>query len=216
MRYFFYLAIFSLIFSCQKEEKCLESFNDIYLKRYSLWFNFEKDEENLIGYDNYTIDSYKKSRKELNDSLKLTIDCALKENQDNEILYIYKMKSLFLNDQLKEISVFFDRLDSKKINKNIYFQLSLYKTLANEILDKKLKISEYQALKKIWTDENLEKTTKNKTTNIFLEYLIENEKEKFLKNIEKDGNFNIEEFCTKSREEIIKNIMIRADNFVFD
>lgn len=212
----FVIVIF-LFFSCNKKNtNCLDVFNELYVDRYSLWFNFEKDEENLIGYDNHTIDVYKARKKEINDSLSLMIDCALKENQDNEVLYIYKMKSLFLNDQLREISIFFNGLNHKKISKIELFQLSLYEILSDEILNKKIKIAEYQKLKKIWVENNLEEITENYTINIVLDYLIDDNKEKFFKNLERQGIFDVEEISDKNREEIIKNIMVRADGFVFD
>lgn len=211
-----YTLMVFLCFSCNKENKnCLDEFNELYVDRYSLWFNFEKDEENLVGYDNHTIDLYKVRKKEINDSLSLMIDCALKENQDNEVLYIYKMKSLFLNDQLREISIFFNGLNHKKISKIALFQLSLYEILSDEILNKKIKIAEYQKLKKIWVENNLEEITENHTINIVLDYLIDDNKENFFKNLERQGIFDVEEISDKNREEIVKNIMVR-DGFVFD
>lgn len=211
----FVIVIF-LFFSCNKKNtNCLDVFNELYVDRYSLWFNFEKDEENLVGYDNHTKDLYKKRKKELNDSLTLMIDCSLKENTDNELLYLYKMKTLFLNHQLKGISIFFNELNKKKLSKNIYFQLLLYKTLSNEIIDKEIKVAEYQKLKKIWIENNLE-NIENNTISFLLEYLINDNKEEFFRNIEAQGVFDIEEISTKNREGIIKNIMVRADGFIFD
>lgn len=211
----FVIVIF-LFFSCNKKNtNCLDVFNELYVDRYSLWFNFEKDEENLVGYDNHTKDLYKKRKKELNDSLTLMIDCSLKENTDNELLYLYKMKTLFLNHQLKEISIFFNELSKNKLSKNIYFQLLLYKTLSNEIIDKEIKVAEYQKLKKIWIENNLE-SIENNAISFLLEYLIDDNKEEFFRNIEAQGVFDIEEISTKNREGIIKNIMVRADGFIFD
>lgn len=211
----FVIVIF-LFSSCNKKNtNCLDVFNELYVDRYSLWFNFEKDEENLVGYDNHTKDLYKKRKKELNDSLTLMIDCSLKENTDNELLYLYKMKTLFLNHQLKEISIFFNELNKKKLSENIYFQLLLYKTLSNEIIDKEIKVMEYQKLKKIWIENNLE-NIENNAISFLLEYLINDNKEEFFRNIEAQGVFDIEEISTKTREDIIKNIMVRADGFIFD
>lgn len=211
----FVIVIF-LFSSCNKKNtNCLDVFNELYVDRYSLWFNFEKDEENLVGYDNHTKDLYKKRKKELNDSLTLMIDCSLKENTDNELLYLYKMKTLFLNHQLKEISIFFNELNKKKLSENIYFQLLLYKTLSNEIIDKEIKVAEYQKLKKIWIENNLE-NIENNAISFLLEYLINDNKEEFFRNIEAQGVFDIEEISTKTREDIIKNIMVRADGFIFD
>lgn len=211
----FVIVIF-LFFSCNKKNtNCLDVFNELYVYRYSLWFNFEKDEENLVGYDNHTKDLYKKRKKELNDSLTLMIDCSLKENTDNELLYLYKMKTLFLNHQLKEISIFFNEINKNKLSENIYFQLLLYKTLSNEIIDKEIKVAEYQKLKKIWIENNLE-NIENNTISFLLEYLIDDNKEEFFRNIEAQGVFDIEEISTKNREGIIKNIMVRADGFIFD
>lgn len=207
------LILIFILFSCKKEDKnCLESFNRLYEKRYSLWFHFEKNEEyRNVGYDNFSIQKYQKGRKNLNDSLSLIVDCAIKENQNNEILLLYKMKTLFLNDKLKEITIFFNRLEKKKLSENFYFQLSLFNVLATELLDKKMKIKEYENLKKIY----FEQKNKNASTEILLDYLINNDKEKFLEKIKNKG-FDIEEIQNKNREEMIKNLMIRADNFIFD
>ncbi|MDO5615764.1 MAG: hypothetical protein Q4G16_06215 [Cruoricaptor ignavus] len=72
------LSIFFILFSCKKKEiNCHEKFQDLYLKRWTLWFGSEKTSG--ISYTNFTEKEYQLLKKQINDSLQITIDCALKK-----------------------------------------------------------------------------------------------------------------------------------------
>lgn len=211
-------GMFFIMFSCnKKDENCHEKFQDFYLDRYALWLGYENTPDIVyeLPHDlpEYSL-GYDKLIKQTNDSLSFFIDCAIEQNPKNEILYLYKMKQLYLSDKLAEIPVFFEKLDKKEINSYIDFQLSLYESLSKELYIREPPKEDYKRLKKEIIDKKL--NTENRTTEYFLNYLINNDKKEFINSIEKQTEFDISEIEFFRREDIIKNVMVRGDSFVFD
>ncbi|QOR73757.1 hypothetical protein IMZ16_09640 [Cruoricaptor ignavus] len=79
------------------------------MKRYSLWMTF--DRTGINSNSNFSSEDYKKLKKQLNDSLQITIDCALENDKKNELFYLYKMKQLYLADKLYEVKPFLKTVD---------------------------------------------------------------------------------------------------------
>lgn len=201
---------------CKKKEvNCLEKFQDIYIKRYSLWMAFDK--YGLLSNNNFTEPQFKKLRREANDSLQITINCALEKDKKNEILYLYKMKQLYLADKLKDIDPFLKTIDRKIVKDDIYFQLSLYSVLCKELQTKQKPIEEYKNLFKSYPPK-LNPVYKDRAIVEFLDYLINNNIEEFKKKmLEKYPTSNsMSMLYENDRQSIIKEMMVRGDNLVFD
>lgn len=210
----FILSFFFILVNCKKEENnCYEKFQNLYLTRASLWFDFEKEEGKT--YNNFSTEEYKKLRKQTNDSLAITIDCAMKQNEKNEILYIYKMKQLYLADKLDEISPFLKTIDRKIVKDDIYFQLSLYSLLCQELSTKKQPKEGYKELLILYSP-NLNPVYKDRAIKEFLIYLIDNNIEEFKVKLEAKYPDSYPILSEDNRESIIEEIMMRGDYLVFD
>ncbi|WP_374461686.1 hypothetical protein [Chryseobacterium taeanense] len=219
MKYYTKILISSMLFlflGCKKNEvNCTDEFYKLYEKRWSLWFGFEKI--GVVSNDNFSASEYNKLRKQTNDSLQITIDCALENDKKNEILYLYKMKQLFLADKLNEVNPFLKTVDRKIVKDDIYFQLSLYSMLCKELLTNQKPIDEYKILLKSYSPK-LNPVYKDRAIKEFLDYLIDDNIEEFKKNMLKkyptSNSMSLQD--ENSRESIIKDIMMRGDNLVFD
>lgn len=212
----FILSVLFLLTSCKKKEiNCHEKFQDLYLKRYTLWFGSERTPG--VIYNNFSTEEYKKLRKETNDSLQITIDCALENDKKNEILYLYKMKQLYLSDKLNEVNPFLKTIDRKIVKDDIYFQLSLYSLLCEELLTKKKPIEKYKTLLKSYSPK-LNPVYNERAIEEFLNYLIDDNIEEFKKKmLEKYPTSNsMSVQYENDRQSIIKEMMVRGDNLVFD
>lgn len=210
----FILSFFFILVNCKKEENnCYEKFQNLYLTRASLWFDFEKEEGKT--YNNFSTEEYKKLRKQTNDSLAITIDCAMKQNEKNEILYIYKMKQLYLADKLDEISPFLKTINRKIVKDDIYFQLSLYSLLCQELSTKKQPKEGYKELLILYSP-NLNPVYKDRAIKEFLIYLIDNNIEEFKVKLEAKYPDSYPILSEDNRESIIEEIMMRGDYLVFD
>lgn len=210
----FILSFFFILVNCKKEENnCYEKFQNLYLTRASLWFDFEKEEGKT--YNNFSTEEYKKLRKQTNDSLAITIDCAMKQNKKNEILYIYKMKQLYLADKLDEISPFLKTINRKIVKDDIYFQLSLYSLLCQELSTKKQPKEGYKELLILYSP-NLNPVYKDRAIKEFLIYLIDNNIEEFKVKLEAKYPDSYPILSEDNRESIIEEIMMRGDYLVFD
>lgn len=212
---FFTGFLFSVI-SCKKDSvNCEKKFGDLFIKRYSLWMAFE--EIGVTSNDNFTEKEYKKLRKETNDSLQITIDCAMEQDKNNEILYLYKMKQLYLSDKLNEVEPFLKTVDRKIVKDDIYFQLSLYSLLCKELLTRQKPIGEYKTLMKSYSPK-LNPVYKDRAIEEFLDYLISDNLEEFKKKmLEKYTVSNSMSMQYENdRQSIIREMMVRGDNLVFD
>lgn len=197
------LSVSFLLVNCRKEENnCYEKFQDLYLKRYSLWMAF--DRIGVESNNNFSTKDYKKIKKQLNDSLQITIDCALENDKKNELLYLYKMKQLYLADKLDEVKPFLKTVDRDVVKDDIYFQLSLYSLLCQELSTKRQPKEEYKKLLSLYSPD-LNPVYKDRAIKEFLIYLIDN---------------NIEEFKVKLKakypvsnpilSEIIEKVLLRT------
>lgn len=216
-RYLYTLSAFFLFISCNKKKiNCEEKFNLLYEKRFSLWYAMDRNE--IKSNDNFTEKEYQNLKKGINDSLQITIDCALEMDKKNQILYLYKMKQLYLSGKLNSINSFFKTIDKKLINKDIYFQLSLYNFLSLELLSGNKQIIEYNRLKEYYFVNKINIEYKNRATEEFLNYLIKDNIDSFKLNLlKKYPNSNSMSLqYENNRQSIIKEIMIRGDGLVFD
>lgn len=210
----FILIIFSF-FSCKKKNiDCDKKFGDLYLKRYSLWMAF--DRINIQSNDNFSREEYQKLRKQTNDSLQMMIDCAIMQNKNNEILYLYKMKQLFLCDKKEEIAAFFKTIDRKIVKDDMYFQMNLYSVLCEELSTKKAPIEKYKILLKTYSPK-LNPVYKDRAFKEFLTYLINDDYQEFNKSLEdKYPDVTSVLLNENEREKIIKDIIMRGDFLIFD
>lgn len=212
----FILSILLLFSCCKKNENnCYKKFQDLYLKRYSLWFDFERNPN--ASYNNFTEEEYIKLRKQTNDSLKITIDCAIENDKKNELFYLYKMKQLYLADKLEDVSPFLKTVDRKIVKDDIYFQLSLYSFLCKELMTKQKPTEEYKILLKSYSPK-LNPVYKERAIEEFLNYLIDNDIDEFKKKmLEKYSISNSMSMqYEQSRKAIIIDMMMRGDRLVFD
>jgi hypothetical protein len=212
----FILSVFFLLINCKKEENnCYEKFQDLYLKRYTLWFGSERTKG--VVYDNFSKAEYEKQKEQINDSLQITIDCALENDKKNELFYLYKMKQLFFADKLNEVSPFLKTVDRKIVKDDIYFQLSLYSLLCKELLTKQKPIEEYKNLLKSYSPK-LNPIYNERAIEEFLNYLVNDNIEEFKKKmLEKYPTSNSMSMQYENdRKSIIKEMMVRGDNLVFD
>ncbi len=208
-----YLILFTIL-SCEKnEDNCYEKFQDLYLKRYSLWMAF--DRIGVESNNNFSAKDYKKIKKQLNDSLQITIDCALKNNKENEIMYIYKMKQLFLTDHLDETEFFLKTVDRSIVKDDIYFQLQLFSLLCKELSTQKAPIGDYKNLLKTYS-LNLNSVYNNRALEAFLTYLIDNKADEFKNKLEKKYPTSNPILTEYNRKNIIENMMMRGDMLIFD
>lgn len=93
-KHVFTCSVFFIFISCNKRDKdCYEKFQDLYLKRYTLWFGSENHLEIKPEIPNESIE-YDELIKQTNDSLQIMLDCAIKQNPKNEMLYLYKKATL--------------------------------------------------------------------------------------------------------------------------
>lgn len=212
----FTISLFFLLLNCKKDESgCYEKFQDLYLKRSSLWISF--DRLGIQSNNNFTEKEYRKLRKKINDSLEITIDCALENDKKNKIFYLYKMKQLFLADKLENVSPFLKTVDRKTVKDDIYFQLSLYSLLCKELITRQKPTEEYKTLLKSYSPK-LNPVYKDRAIEEFLNYLIDDNidmfKKKMLKKYPTSNSMSIK--YEKDRLSIIKEMMTRGDNLVFD
>ncbi|AZI39193.1 hypothetical protein [Epilithonimonas vandammei] len=210
------ISVLLLLTNCKKDEiDCQKQFYDLYTKRYSLWIAMDKNE--ILSNDNFTEKEYNALKNNINDSLQITVDCALKNDRKNEILYLYKMKQLFLSNQLKEVSPFLKTVDKNIVKEDIYFQLSLFDVLCKELLLNRIQIKEYTNLQKYYY-QKLNVQYKDRAIKEFLNYLINDNIEDFKKDMKKkypnSSSMSLEN--ESNRQSIIKEIMVRGDNLVFD
>lgn len=217
----FILSLLLLLAGCKKSEKtkefdCKQKFYKLFLHRYSLWFNFESQPG---IYDNFPEEKYKELRKKDNDSLSLTISCALKKDSTDQLLYVYKMRQLFMSDSLSGINQFFNKLDESRFRKGMYFQLSLYNTLSKELETGNRQTDEYKKLLDYYHSNKLNKQYGTKATEEFLDYLIDNDLRSLKKKILKKYQTYVEilpQSGEETRVSIMKDVMTRLDGFVFD
>lgn len=208
------LCIFFLFLSCKKnEEKCYEKFQDLYLKRYSLWMVF--DRTGINSNSNFSSEDYKKLKKQLNDSLQITIDCALENDKKNELFYLYKMKQLYLADTLYEVKPFLKTVDRDIVKDDIYFQLSLFNLLCQELYLKQQPTQEYIKLLNSYSP-TLNPIYKDRAIQEFLNYLINNNTEEFKTKLKAKYPSSNSILFENDRERIIKDIMMRGDMLIFD
>ena len=213
------LIIVLLLFSCKKQEKkedCLEKFQDLYLKRYSLWFHFESTIEEM-EYENFSFEKYQKEKDILGDSLSIFIDCAIKQNKEKEILYLYKMKQLYLSGKLGETKAFLKTVDRKIVKEDIYYQLSLYSTLCKELNEDKIPIEEYKLLLKQYSP-TLNPAYEERAIELFLLYLVTDDLYEFRKKLQNkySNSSSILPEHLNDRKKVIENIMMRGDMLIFD
>ncbi len=212
---FFISFLFSII-SCKKDTiNCDEKFGNLYIKRYSFWVAF--DRIGVTSNDNFSREQYTKLRKQVNDSMSIMIDCALEQNKNSEILYLYKMKQLFLVDKLNEVEPFLKTVDRKIVKDDIYFQLSLYSLLCKELLTGHKPVEEYKNLLKSYSPK-LNPVYNERAHEEFLNYLIDDNLEEFekkmLKRYPTTSDMSME--YGDNRLSIIKEMMMRGDNLIFD
>lgn len=208
------LSLFFLFVNCKKEENnCYEKFQNLYLTRISLWFDFEKEEGKT--YNNFSTEEYRKLRRQTNDSLQITIDCALENDKKNEILYLYKMKQLYLADKLDEVKPFLKTVDRDVVKDDIYFQLSLYSLLCQELSTKRQPKEEYKKLLILYSPD-LNPVYKDRAIKEFLIYLIDNNIEEFKIKLKAKYPVSNPILSEDNRESIIEDIMMRGDMLVFD
>ncbi|WKS95299.1 hypothetical protein [Riemerella columbina] len=206
--------IFFTLLSCKKnEENCYEKFQDLYLKNHSLWMTFDR-----IGVESnsdFSNEDYKKIKKQLNDSLQITIDCALKNYKENEVLYLYKMKQLFLTGRLDEAETFLNTIDRRIVKDDIYFQLQLFSLLCKELSTQKAPIDDYKKLLKTYSPD-LNPAYKDRAFEAFLTYLIDNRTGEFKEKLEAKYPTSNPILTEYTRKNIIKDIMMRGDMLIFD
>ncbi len=207
--------MFFIFISCNKKDKeCYEKFQDLYLKRYTLWFGSESHPEIKLGIPNESIE-YDELIKQTNDSLQIMLDCAIKQNPKNEMLYLYKMKQLYLAGKLKDTDSFLKTVDKEIVKQDMYFQMSLFSTLCQELDENKIPIEDYKLLLKQYSPD-LNPVYKERAFELFLSYLITNNLDEFKKELQKKYSKTILPEDLNDRKRIIENIMMRGDRLIFD
>lgn len=213
--YIFTCSVFFIFLGCNKKDKdCYEKYQDLYLKRYNLWFGSENHPEIKPEIPNESIE-YDELIKQTNDSLQIMLDCAIKQNPKNEMLYLYKMKQLYLAGKLKDTSSFLKTVDKEIVKQDMYFQMSLFSTLCRELDENKIPIEDYKLLLKQYSP-NLNPVYKERAFELFLSYLITNNLDKFKKELQKKYSKTILPEDLDDRKRIIENIMMRGDRLIFD
>lgn len=214
-KYVFTCSVFFIFMSCNKKDKdCYEKYQDFYLKRYTLWFGSESHPEIKLGIPNESIE-YDELIKQTNDSLQIMLDCAIKQNPKNEMLYLYKMKQLYLAGKLKDTSSFLKTVDKEIVKQDMYFQMSLFSTLCRELDENKIPIEDYKLLLKQYSP-NLNPVYKERAFELFLSYLITNNLDEFKKELQNKYSKTILPEDLNDRKRIIENIMMRGDKLIFD
>ena len=214
-KHVFTCSVFFIFISCNKRDKdCYEKFQDLYLKRYTLWFGSENHLEIKPEIPNESIE-YDELIKQTNDSLQIMLDCAIKQNPKNEMLYLYKMKQLYLAGKLKDTSSFLKTVDKEIVKQDMYFQMSLFSTLCRELDENKIPIEDYKLLLKQYSPD-LNLVYKERAFELFLSYLITNNLDKFKKELQKKYSKTILPEDLNDRKRIIENIMMRGDRLIFD
>lgn len=214
-KHVFTCSVFFIFISCNKRDKnCYEKFQDLYLKRYTLWFGSENHLEIKPEIPNESIE-YDELIKQTNDSLQIMLDCAIKQNPKNEMLYLYKMKQLYLAGKLKDTDSFLKTVDKEIVKQDMYFQMSLFSTLCRELDENKIPIEDYKLLLKQYSP-NLNPVYKERAFELFLSYLITNNLDKFKKELQKKYPKTILPEDLNDRKRIIENIMMRGDRLIFD
>ena len=214
-KHVFTCSVFFIFISCNKKDKdCYEKYQDLYLKRYTLWFGSESHPEIKLGIPNESIE-YDELIKQTNDSLQIMLDCAIKQNPKNEMLYLYKMKQLYLAGKLKGTSSFLKTMDKEIVKQDLYFQMSLFSTLCQELDENKIPIEDYKLLLKQYSPD-LNPVYKERAFELFLSYLITNNLDEFKKELQKKYSKTILPEDLNDRKRIIENIMMRGDRLIFD
>ena len=214
-KHVFTCSVFFIFISCNKKDKeCYEKFQDLYLKRYTLWFGSENHLEIKPEIPNESIE-YDELIKQTNDSLQIMLDCAIKQNPKNEMLYLYKMKQLYLAGKLKDTDSFLKTVDKEIVKQDMYFQMSLFSTLCRELDENKIPIEDYKLLLKQYSP-NLNPVYKERAFELFLSYLITNNLGEFKKELQKKYSKTILPEDLNDRKRIIENIMMRGDRLIFD
>ena len=214
-KHVFTCSVFFIFISCNKKDKeCYEKFQDLYLKRYTLWFGSENHLEIKPEIPNESIE-YDELIKQTNDSLQIMLDCAIKQNPKNEMLYLYKMKQLYLAGKLKDTDSFLKIVDKEIVKQDMYFQMSLFSTLCRELDENKIPIEDYKLLLKQYSPD-LNLVYKERAFELFLSYLITNNLDEFKKELQKKYSKTILPEDLNDRKRIIENIMMRGDRLIFD
>ena len=214
-KHVFTCSVFFIFISCNKRDKeCYEKFQDLYLKRYTLWFGSENHPEIKPETPNESIE-YDELIKQTNDSLQIMLDCAIKQNPKNEMLHLYKMKQLYLAGKLKDTYSFLKTVDKEIVKQDMYFQMSLFSTLCRELDENKIPIEDYKLLLKQYSPD-LNPVYKERAFELFLSYLITNNLDKFKKELQKKYSKTILPEDLNDRKRIIENIMMRGDRLIFD
>ena len=214
-KHVFTCSVFFIFISCNKRDKeCYEKYQDLYLKRYTLWFGSESHPEIKLGIPNESIE-YDELIKQTNDSLQIMLDCAIKQNPKNEMLYLYKMKQLYLAGKLKDTSSFLKTVDKEIVKQDMYFQMSLFSTLCRELDENKIPIEDYKLLLRQYSPD-LNPVYKERAFELFLSYLITNNLGEFKKELQKKYSKTILPEDLNDRKRIIENIMMRGDRLIFD
>ena len=213
-RKIFILSLFCFLLNCkQKEDKCCEKFQDLYLKRVSLWMAF--DRLGVESNKNFSAAEYQKLKKQINDSLQISIDCAIENDKKNELFYLYKMKQLYLADKLNEVSPFLKNIDRNIVRDDIYFQLSLFNLLCQELYTNQKPTQEYIKLINSYFPK-LNSVYKDRAIKEFLNYLINDNTQEFKTKLKTKYPSSTPLLIEDTRENIIKDIMIRGDMLIFD
>ena len=214
-KHVFTCSVFFIFISCNKKDKeCYEKFQDLYLKRYTLWFGSENHLEIKPEIPNESIE-YDELIKQTNDSLQIMLDCAIKQNPKNEMLYLYKMKQLYLAGKLKDTDSFLKTVDKEIVKQDMYFQMSLFSTLCRELDENKIPIEDYKLLLKQYSPD-LNPVYKERAFELFLSYLITNNLGEFKKELQKKYSKTILPEDLNDRKRMIENIMMRGDRLIFD
>ncbi len=214
-KYVFICSVLFILMSCNKRDKdCYEKYQDLYLKRYTLWFGSENHLEIKPEIPNESIE-YDELIKQTNDSLQIMLDCAIKQNPKNEMLYLYKMKQLYLAGKLKDTDSFLKTVDKEIVKQDMYFQMSLFSTLCQELDENKIPIEDYKLLLKQYSPD-LNPVYKERAFELFLSYLITNNLDEFKKELQKKYSKTILPEDLNDRKKIIENIMMRGDRLIFD
>ena len=214
-KHVFTCSVFFIFISCNKKDKeCYEKFQDLYLKRYTLWFGSENHLEIKPEIPNESIE-YDELIKQTNDSLQIMLDCAIKQNPKNEMLYLYKMKQLYLAGKLKDTDSFLKTVDKEIVKQDMYFQMSLFSTLCQELDENKIPIEDYKLLLKQYSPD-LNPVYKERAFELFLSYLITNNLGEFKKELQKKYSKTILPEDLNDRKRMIENIMMRGDRLIFD
>lgn len=214
-KYIFTCSVFFIFLGCNKRDKdCYEKYQDLYLKRYTLWFSSESHPEIKPEIPNESIE-YDKLIKQTNDSLQIMLDCAIKQNPKNEMLYLYKMKQFYLAGKLKDTYSFLKTVDKEIVKQDMYFQMSLFSILCRELDENKIPIEDYKLLLKQYSPD-LNPVYKERAFELFLSYLITNNLDEFKKELQNKYSKTILPEDLNDRKRIIENIMMRGDKLIFD